>query len=55
MVKVAPMLIIGDEQKRVVPRWPVAQGVVDVMNQLFAGCYVVIGMLAIAASAKTGL
>ena len=55
MVVAAAVFIVGDDQQRLVPRWSVAQGIVDVMDELFSERNVVIGVLAVTGAIPTGL
>jgi hypothetical protein len=44
----AAVLVVGDEQQRLVPARAVADGVVDVLDELLAERDVVVGVLAVA-------
>ena len=54
MVVAAAVLVVGDHEQRARPRRPVAQGVVDVVDELFAEGDVVIGVLAVAGRFPAG-
>src|SRR5262245_46595238 len=54
MVVAATMLVIGDDEERLLPCFAVVHGVVNIVDQLFAESDVVIGMLAVAGGGPAG-
>ena len=48
MVVTAAMLVIGDDEERLLPSFAVVHGVVNIVDQLLAESDIVIGMLAVA-------
>ncbi len=55
MIITAAVFIVGYNQQRLILGRPIAQGIVDVMNQLLTQSNVVIGVLTVATSVPTGL
>jgi len=55
VVIAAAVLIVGNNEQRLVPCGPVAQGVIDVVDQLLAQRYVEVGVLAVARGPPAGL
>src|SRR6201999_4645529 len=55
VVVTATVLVIGDDQQRLVPAGAVAQRLVNLLNQHFAKSHVVVGVLAVALRTPTRL
>lgn len=49
------MLIEGDDQQRLVPRWALRHCVVDIEEQLLTKCHIVIRVLTVAGGTPRGL
>src|SRR5262249_59324416 len=48
MIIAATVLVVGDDEKRLLPSFAIVHGIVNIVDQLFTESDVVIGMLAVA-------